>query len=243
MKKNILVTGASYGSLGHDFCERCWGEFEIINIINHSDDCSNGIFHGIHRCDMSDINEVVDVFSNINSKYEISAYINFTGISYIEWFKDIQIEQFQRAMNVNLNSFIFGLRQIEDNLSKNNGIVISIVSSAANIPMTCSLNYNVSKAGLQMAIRQLARELAPKKEICIIGINPSTIENTNMTNYNSDVICEKRGWLKSDLESAKEKMSPSGKMIEKQQVSKLVYYYLTNYNKNISGSIIQMGVF
>lgn len=241
--KNVIITGASRGSLGEVICRDIVLKYpaSITNIIHPKDVESQYCNHTL-RCDMSDLNNISDVCDVIKSSFpQIDIYINCTGLSYISWLKDIDINKFIKAMNVNFISFISIMSKIQNQLIESKSHVISICSTAANKPMTCSLSYNTSKAALQMAMRQLAREITKDHGVCYTCVNPSIIKDTNMTTKNKKNIEEARGWQDSMQKMCD--MSPSGILLDRNQVSNFIMWCIENRNDNLSGTVHDIGVF
>lgn len=242
MKKTILVVGGSVGSLGGLFCEKMYDEYDIINVIKSSDQARYQHCKSVIRTDLRDIHEI-DMLCEKLLEYNFSGFVNFAGVSVIDWFADIDVIEFLNAQNVNLNSFIFITQAILDSLHENDGFVISVVSSAANIPMTCSLSYNTSKAALQMAIKQMGRELTRTHGVTVLGVNPSIIKDTNMTRDNLSEICKARGWTEDEFNKNVNSCSPSGELIRSEQIVDFMINLVENYDPNISGSVFEFGVF
>lgn len=71
--------------------------------------------------------------------------------------------------------------------------VIAVSSDAASRPMRTSMAYCASKAGLDMAIRVAARELAGHG-IRVLGIAPGMTMGTKMTQYIDRTVPALRGW-------------------------------------------------
>ena len=79
----------------------------------------------------------------------------------------------QRLLNLNLLSPYLLATALGDNLARHQGCVINLVDIHGERPLKHHGLYSISKAGLQMATRALAQELAPK--IRVNGISPGAI--------------------------------------------------------------------
>ena len=244
-KKIMLVTGASAGSLGESFIKNGdFSDYDIINIVNNRDSVRHSLFKDVYYCDFSNLDSIYPCLRDITSNNEsIHLYLNFTGTSYIEWFQDIDVVRFIESQNVNFNSFIMITKALLDSLSLGKALVIAVISTAANNPMRCSLSYNTSKAALQMAVRQLGREVTGESGVCFVGVNPSNIEETNMTNQNDINIAKKRGWDESEYQKLKQDMSPNKRLLTKLQVGRFIENIIKTRNDNLSGTIFDMGTF
>jgi NAD(P)-dependent dehydrogenase (short-subunit alcohol dehydrogenase family) len=161
----------------------------------------------------------------------------------MRWFEDIDEKEFSKTMDVNFTSFIIAVKELLPSISNAKGLIFSVVSSAANIPMRTSVSYNTSKAALQMAIKQMGRELTSRHDVCVIGLNPSIISDTNMTKKNCENIKTIRNWSDLEVCDAMASSSPSGELLSKSQVVDFTHHILETFNRNISGTVFDLGTF
>ena len=75
-------------------------------------------------------------------------------------------ECFDTCMNTNVRSVIELVQQAVPHLEKNRGNVVCVSSLGSVSPMSQSLNYLISKAALDHAVRCLAMQLGAKGTIC-----------------------------------------------------------------------------
>ena len=125
---------------------------------------------------------------------DVDVLINCAGINHNEWFEEVTHESLSKVMLVNAFGPIYMTQACLPALIRNKGTVINIVSNAAHIPMTSSLAYNMSKAALLMATRQMAHELTNKHGITIFSISPNKISGTEMSKQIEENVCKVRGW-------------------------------------------------
>ena len=130
--------------------------------------------------------------------YEITGLINSAGANHMDWIKNISYNDYSRIMKVNLDAPIFLTKAIDGIMS--NGFILNICSMGARKPFRTSMPYNVSKAALVMATKQMARELYPESGNVIFGISPNQIEGSGMTIDNEKSIHEVRGWTKEEAD-------------------------------------------
>lgn len=102
------------------------------------------------------------------------------------------------VIDVNLMGFIRLLDAVMDETVfpadwRKGLVIIAVSSDAAERPMRTSTAYCASKAGLNMAIRTAARELA-SHGIRVLGLAPGMTEGTGMTDYIDATVPALRGW-------------------------------------------------
>jgi NAD(P)-dependent dehydrogenase (short-subunit alcohol dehydrogenase family) len=102
---------------------------------------------------------------------------------------ELQLEDWQRVIDVNLTGTMLACRAVAPHMvEKRTGSIVTIASIAAKRPDAGPLSYTVSKAGVWMLTKSLARSLGPAG-VRVNAIGPGFIE-TNMTTMiaNNDMI-------------------------------------------------------
>ena len=93
---------------------------------------------------------------------------------------DLDLDAWHRVLNVNLTGTLLACRAIAPHMvEKKSGSIVTIASIAAKRPDAGPLSYTVSKAGVWMLTKSLARSLGPTG-VRVNAIGPGFIE-TNMT--------------------------------------------------------------
>ena len=172
---------------------------------------------------------------------KLEGLINCAGTNHMDWISNISYEQYSNVMKINLDAPIFLTKGINNIM--HNGFVLNICSMGARKAFRTSMPYNVSKAGLVMATKQMARELYPINGNVIFGISPNQIEGSGMTNDNEKDILRLRGWDKAEAESYRK----SGMLVKEdttlEQLSSFIGYLLSDRKNYIQfcGMEIQYG--
>lgn len=95
----------------------------------------------------------------------VDTLVNASGTNSATPFFDLEMEEWDRIMDVNLKSVVlasqvFGKRMIEQG---DGGSIINISSVSSSPPLSRVFTYSVSKAGVNSVTQYLAREFAPSK--------------------------------------------------------------------------------
>jgi NAD(P)-dependent dehydrogenase (short-subunit alcohol dehydrogenase family) len=95
----------------------------------------------------------------------VDILVNAAGVNSSTPFFDIELEEWHRVLDTNLTSYllccqVFG-RAMADR--GQGGTIINVSSASSEIPLSRVLAYSVSKAGVNILTRYLARELAPHR--------------------------------------------------------------------------------
>ena len=111
------------------------------------------------QADMGNAEDVAKLFSDIQS---LDVLVNNAGISYVGLLSDMSVEEWQRVMDVNLNSCFYTSKYaIPLMLQKHAGRIINISSVWGNVGASMEVAYSASKGGINAFTKALAKELAP----------------------------------------------------------------------------------
>ena len=161
--RTVLITGGTSG-LGKNLCKAFKENgytvlytYNNSNISEEHDGCTG------FKCDFKNEVELNNMISSINDKYTVDILINNAAIEYTTEFKDKDRKSFIDTLEVNLVApFLlskeFGTKMYERKYGK----IINISSNNSLDkfdPVT--LEYDSSKAGLNILTKNLAKEFSP----------------------------------------------------------------------------------
>lgn len=115
--------------------------------------------------------------------------------------------------------------------------VVAVSSDAGRIPMRGSVAYCVSKAALNMAVRVMARELAPVHRINAVA--PGMVDGTPMTEYIERTVPEFRGWTPEHALTYERASTPTGRRASLTEVASTIAWVLTGPHQ-MTGAIIDI---
>jgi NAD(P)-dependent dehydrogenase (short-subunit alcohol dehydrogenase family) len=95
----------------------------------------------------------------------VDILVNAVGINSSTPFFELELDEWHRVLDTNLTSMliacqVFGKAMVDRGRG---GTIINFSSASSEIPLSRVLTYSVSKAGVNILTRYLARELAPHK--------------------------------------------------------------------------------
>ena len=192
--QSALVTGANSGigmavaiAMGND------GANVVVNYVTHPEAAeevvqtikNNGGDAIAIQADVSKEDEVISMFQQMFDKYgTIDILVNNAGLQKDSSFENMSLADWQLVINVNLTGQFLCAREavreflkrgvIEDR-SRAAGKIICMSSVHEVIPWAGHANYAASKGGINMMMKSMAQELAPKK-IRVNSIGPGAIQ-------------------------------------------------------------------
>ena len=199
--KKVLITGSSRGigkAIAFAFAKE--GREVILNASKSGYEMENTADEitesgGICRtfmADVSDYSQCEDMFETIGN---IDILINNAGISYLGLFSDMKPSDWERVMNVNINS-VFNCTHlaIPHMVREKRGIIINISSMWGDKGASCEAVYSASKGAVNSFTKAMAKELGPSG-IRVNAISCGVID-TKMNAWLSD---EERAELADEI--------------------------------------------
>ena len=192
--QSALVTGANSGiglavaiAMGNE------GANVVVNYVTHPETAeevvqtikNNGGDAIAIKADVSKEDEVVSMFKQMFDKYgTIDILVNNAGLQKDSSFENMSLADWQLVINVNLTGQFLCAREavkeflrrgVVEERSVAAGKIICMSSVHEVIPWAGHVNYAASKGGINMMMKSMAQELAPKK-IRINSIGPGAIQ-------------------------------------------------------------------
>lgn len=135
-----------------------------------------GAGHGFYTLDVGDTDSIEECAKRIvQNEGLIDGLVYCAGVAEYRPIRQFKPDVVRRVMDINFCGFVEAVRSFSKKKRFNPGMRIVVVSSSAafigNKAMTI---YAASKAGLNGAVRCLAKELA-EREICVNAVAPSFI--------------------------------------------------------------------
>ena len=196
--KTVIVTGGSRG-IGAEVVKELArsGYYVILNYFKSENEAKKiqeelkieNIHVEIFKADVSKRNEVNELVKFALDKFKnIDVLINNAGIDQIKPFMDITDEDWNKMLQINLNSVFYCTQEVLENMIHNKkGCIINISSIWGITGASCEVHYSVAKAGVDGMTKALAKELGPSN-IRVNSIAPGAIITDMNKNYTQEEI-------------------------------------------------------
>lgn len=179
--KNALITGSSTGigkqigldllKLGYHviFNGRDVDNLQKLGLELHSLNLNR---FSLWTADLSNINEI-----NLVPFPKLDAIILNAGMTDRTPFGEVLEHNWNKVFDTNLTVPFFLIQKLKNNINKN-GRIIFISSILAEVAHSTSISYSVSKAGINILVKNLAKEFSAKG-ITVNAISPGFIGDTD----------------------------------------------------------------
>ena len=234
MNKNVLITGGSSG-LGKSTAELFAKKgYNIIISYNTHKKEAEALKEELEKkynikvlsikVDITKEEEIQQMIKEITDKFNtIDVLVNNAGIAIDTTFEDKTKEIFQKTLEVNLVGTFLVSKYVSKIMKK--GSIINISSTnGIDSYYPFSMDYDASKAGINLLTKNLAIELAPN--IRVNAIAPGWI-NTPM---NKD--------LSKEFKEEEIKKITLQRFAEPEEIANIIYFLATEEASYINGSII-----
>lgn len=203
VNKVVIVTGGSRG-IGAEIVKTLANEnYKVILNYNNSKEQAEKIQQElleqgkeieIIKADVSKKEEAKKLIQFALNKFnKIDVLINNAGISQEGLFTDVTEEEWQKIMNINLNSVFYCTQQaLKYMIQEQQGCIINISSIWGETGASCEVAYSATKAAINGMTKALAKEVGPSN-IRVNAIAPGIIDtdmNRNLTTEELEQIKE-----------------------------------------------------
>lgn len=244
--QSALVTGANSGiglavalALAND------GANVVVNYVTHpevADDVvkqieSNGGNATAIKADVSNEAEVQAMFQQMYGKYgTIDILVNNAGIQKDSSFENMSLADWQLVLNVNLTGqFLCAREAVREFLRRGivkersiaAGKIICISSVHEVIPWAGHVNYATSKGGINMMMKSMSQELAPKK-IRINSIGPGAIQTP----------INKQAWETKEALDSLLTLIPYGRIGQPEDIGKAAVWLASDESDYVNGTTL-----
>lgn len=166
----------------------------------------------------SAVAEIVEEFGSID------VLVNNAGIVYDIPFTEKSTEQWQRTMDVNLNGVYYCTKHFMPHINKGGSIINIASTNGIDTYHPDSIDYDVSKAGVIMFTKAMARDLAP--DVRINCVAPGWFD----TDINAD--------LPEDYVKKESEKIAMGRFGKPEEIASVVSFLVSEDAKFMTGSVV-----
>lgn len=149
-------------------------------------------------------------------------------------FEQLNDEEWQKAFELNLLSYIRIIREVLPDLKKEGGRIVNLASSSIKMPIPGLILSNTFRLGIVGLAKSLAEELAAYN-ILVNTVAPGRIATDRIT-YLDELKAKKTGLTREEIEEQSKKQIPLGRYGEPEEFAKVVTFLVSDASSYITGS-------
>lgn len=252
MEKNkvVLVTGSSRGTGKATIIEFARHGYNVIidyidsekeanpafRIFNNKEDANKlkeyvennfGVKALVVEADVSNEQEVKKMAKVIENEFKhIDVLVNNAGVVFDRDFEDIMVDEFKRTIEVNVLGAFIVTKELFKYMKKGSSIVNVSSTNGTKVISPESLDYNISKVGLQSLTRDLAYQFKPDIRVNAVAIGWAD------TDMNKDL-------PKEYIEEETSKIYVE-RFADPTEIAKTIYFLASEDSGYINGEIINI---
>lgn len=190
-----------------------------------------------HRADVTNVDDIKSLVAATHDTFgKIDILINNAGGPPGGNFEQFSDEDWQKAFELNLLSYIRVIREVLPDLKKEGGRIINIASSSIKIPIPGLILSNTFRTGIIGLAKSLAEELAPYN-ILVNTVAPGRIA-TDRVAFLDDLKAKKLGSTREQIEEQSKKTIPLGRYGTPEEFAKVVTFLVSDASTYITGSAL-----
>lgn len=177
--KTALITGGSK-RIGKQICLTLHATHNIIIHYNNSKKEAQELANTLNKIRIDstktitgDLTKEQDINTIILQIKTLNLLVNNASSFYPTPINKITISDFETIINTNILAPLLLSTRLVNKLKTNDGNIVNIVDIHSQRPLKDYAIYNISKAGIDMLTKTLAKELAPN--IRVNGVSPGSI--------------------------------------------------------------------
>ncbi|RXT02806.1 SDR family oxidoreductase [Ammoniphilus sp. CFH 90114] len=181
---------------------------------------------------VEDVQRLVQVTRDTLGKIDI--LINNAGGPPGGNFEQFSDEDWQKAFELNLLSYIRMIREVLPDLKKEGGRIINIASSSIKVPIPGLILSNTFRTGIVGLSKSLAEELAPYN-ILVNTVAPGRIATARVA-FLDELKAKKLGVSREDIEEQSKKTIPLGRYGAPEEFANVVAFLVSDAGSYMTGS-------
>lgn len=231
--KTVIITGGSSG-IGNAISIKFFREGAIVHIldlkppyVNNGDEPKLKF----HKCDVSDINQVVDIIDSITLNGPIDILVNNAGVPHIGNVENTSERDLDHLIDINIKGVINCTKACIPQMKGNGGVILNMASIAATVGLADRFAYSMTKGAVVAMTYSIAKDYLGDNIRCN-SISPARIHTPLV-----DGFLEKNypGEEKEMFEKLS-KTQPVGRMGTPEEVADLACYLCSDRASFITGT-------
>ena len=185
-----------------------------------------------HTCNVADQAHVDDVFSTILARQPIDILVNNAGVSSVGTVATTSSQEFQKILDINVNSVYYCTRAVIGHLvERGGGVILNMASVAATAGLSERFAYSASKGAVRAMTISIAIDFV-KQGIRCNCISPARVHTGFVDGYLAKNYPGRESEMFEKLSAAQ----PIGRMAKPAEIADLALYLCSDQAAFVTGT-------
>ncbi|MGB7438526.1 MAG: glucose 1-dehydrogenase [Candidatus Acidiferrum sp.] len=185
----------------------------------------------VHACDVTDHQQVHQVFQQIFAKDKVSILVNNAGISHIGTVETTSEEDFDRVFRVNVKGIFNGIQACVPHMKANGaGVILNMASIAGSAALADRFAYSMSKGAVIAMTYSVAKDYLQHNIRCNC-ISPARVH----TPFVDDYLHKNYPGHEKEMYAVLAKSQPVGRMGKPEEVASLALFLCSDEASFLTG--------
>ena len=238
--KNVLITGGGSG-IGCALSKQFASNGALVHVLDLELEKANQVVQEItaagnaaraHQCDVSNHNQVRDVFRSISKNHSMDVLINNAGIAHIGNVEATEESDLDRLYNVNIKGVYNCIRNTIGKMKdQGSGIILNMASVASSVAVSDRFAYSMTKGAVLTMTYSVAKDYIGYGIRCN-SISPARVH----TPFVDGFLAKNYPGKEKEMFEKLSKTQPIGRMGQPDEVAQLALYLCSDEASFITGT-------
>ena len=226
--KVAVVTGGGSG-IGQAIANTFGARGAAVHILDVNEEAAESTAQGIvaaggsaavHRCDVTDMDDVTRVFAEILRNNTIDILVNNAGVAHVGNLEQTTPDDFDRIYRVNVKGVYHCMHACVESMKvSGGGVILNMASVAASVGIADRFAYSMSKGAVLAMTYSAAKDYA-QHNIRVVSISPARVHTPFVDGFLRDNYPGREQEMFDKLSATQ----PIGRMGTPQEVANLALY-------------------
>ncbi|AZB42599.1 SDR family oxidoreductase [Bacillus sp. FJAT-42376] len=188
-------------------------------------------------CDITDLEQIKELVRHTVEEFgEIDVLVNNAGGPPAGTFEEISDDQWYKAFELNLLSYVRVIREVLPFMKEKGGRIVNIASSSVKEPIAGLLLSNTFRMGIVGLTKTLSQEYAPQN-ILINTLAPGRIA-TDRVAFLDETSAKNNGITAEEMAEKNKSLIPLGRYGEPEEFANYAVFLLSGANTYVTGQTL-----
>jgi 2-keto-3-deoxy-L-fuconate dehydrogenase len=230
INKKAIITGGGSG-IGLAMAKLFSMQGAQVHVLDYNEDAIGDDSIIIHKCDVSNQEEVIKTINKIAEQNTIDILVNNAGVAHIGNLEQTTMNDIDRIYNINIKGYYNCMLATIPFMKEKGGVILNIASVAATVGINNRFAYSMSKGAVISMTLSVAKDYISHKIRCN-SISPGRVH----TPFVDGFLAKNYPGKEVEMFETLSKTQPIGRMATPEEIAHLALYLCSDQASFITGT-------